>query len=63
MNLEAESGASGRLWLLQCHGCQGHIWPNMPLQSDADEPTTTGSGRVITGAKGAGIGHRANRDV
>lgn len=30
----------------------------MPLQSAADEPSTTGSGRVLTGAKGAGIGHR-----
>lgn len=35
----------------------------MPLQSAADEPSTTGSGRVLTGAKGAGIGHRPNQDV
>lgn len=29
----------------------------------ADEPSTTGSGRVLTGAEGAGIGHRPNGDV
>lgn len=52
---------SRALWVLQCHGCQGHVWRDMlemPLQSAADEPSTTGSGRVLTGAKGAGIGHR-----
>lgn len=72
MNLWVESGACKErcrlrgLWLLQCHGCQGHIWRDMlemPLQSATDEPSTTGSGRVLTGAKGAGIGHQLNQDV
>lgn len=35
----------------------------MPLQSATDEPSTTGSGRDLTGAKGAGIEHQPDWGV